>query len=49
MGQRDFMNVAAGLSPSVSAWEVWVGGGEAGRPQIGLSRGGLVGERTFVL
>ena len=49
VGQRNFMNVAVGLSPSVNAWEVWVGGGEAGRPQIGLSRSGLVGERTFVL
>ena len=49
VGQRNFMNVAVSLTSSVNAWEVWVGGGEAGHPQIGLSRSGLVCEGTFVL
>jgi hypothetical protein len=48
---RLLMDVAAGLSPPVIAWEVWVGGGDvwSGHLQIGLCRTGLVGERTFVL
>ena len=48
---RLLMDAAAGLSPPVIAWEVWVGGGDlwSGHLQIGLCRNGLVGERTFVL